>query len=277
MIASPMNASPQITQWVDVVRDRVQLLAMVGGLAAGTLIQTGGVPIPLPRSDMQAGEVVIVSEIPDGTIDPNSIFYIGGPQGVEQAVWQPASQDNSSEELSASELARTVLEHAGLNMTEMAHVMGVSRPTYYEWMREGRISIDNKERLENLLNTLQTLQDLRGGDLPSFLRAHGPAGRPLDLLAADNASAVIGLALRPTMHQLVNAPRISREARQISGAMGWLRPVSPLGWQRAGADDAALARALADDTLPTLLGESLFPHGDEDDEPAFIAHGYYTE
>jgi hypothetical protein len=127
-----------------------------------------------------------------------------------------------------------------------------------------------------LLDTFRTIHDLRGPALKEFLEAPSPAGRPIDLLAADKSDVVIGLALRP-LPDHIDSGSVSKTARDISGLSGWAHPAVRLNWRAPHLSASELDRAL--DWLsprPQLSHSKSLNETDENDE-AYVAWGFVWE
>jgi hypothetical protein len=244
-------------------------------LAALTLVHAG-TPVSAPYR-VQLPQQEIVTTIPDGPFDPQALIYRGafGLERVETILDPP--DDRAGGVLAGAELAQALQDASGLNVTELARLLGVSRASFHEWLKVGGMSVAHSARLQELLDTIHTLREIRGDDLPVFLRASTPAGHLLDMLASGDASAVVGFALRPGTRATSIAPE-STEARQISGVPGWLRSVRPLSWTGPRLNAEQLMLALDDlNPSPRVTSAPDSPVGDEDDLPAVVSRGFYME
>jgi hypothetical protein len=153
------------------------------------------------------------------------------------------SLEQDEEGLKENNLPKMLLEISGLPVETLADLVGVSRNAYYKWFRSGGVKPEHVAQLTKLLDTFQTLRNLRLPNLRSFLESDGPSGKPLALLAAGDIHAVIGLALRSASQQKVSSI-ISEEARQVSGIPGWVRPAKKLSWKTPPLEGDAREDAL---------------------------------
>jgi len=177
------------------------------------------------------------------------------------------------DKIESDNIPQILRDITGLPIETLASLANVSRNAYYKWLDGRGVSDEHISRLTELLDTFRTLHDLLGSGIREFLETAGPSGRPIDLLANGDSSAVIGLALRP-LAKPVDSSSVSDAARRISGLPGWLRPPVRLGW-----GDPRLTDSERDDALDRLSPTPLFSQAeqlsdiDEDDE-AFLVWGF---
>lgn len=211
---------------------------------------------------------------PDGVFDLLTTRY-PSPIGLVTPLLS-SSMYPVEDKIESDSIPQVLRNITGLSVETLASLANVSRNAYYKWLDGRGVSDVHISRLTELLDTFRTLHDLLGSGLREFLEVPGPAGKPIDLLAQGDSSAVIGLALRPPS-LLVDSSNVSDVARGISGLPGWLHPPVKLSW---GAP--RLTSNERDDVLDQLSPASLFrqaePRGsiDEDDE-AFVAWGFILE
>ncbi|MDZ4697454.1 MAG: helix-turn-helix domain-containing protein [Deltaproteobacteria bacterium] len=106
---------------------------------------------------------------------------------AQPATEHAASVSRSDLVLSVADQAREVLAALSLNKTQLAVVLGVSRPTLYDWLEGRDPNASNAQRLTTLLRLLS-----RGGVtsadplIPRFLRQSLSDGTPslFDVLSA---------------------------------------------------------------------------------------------
>ncbi len=261
-----MNMSIQVKDWA-------AALTLSIGLAA---IVVQPVPTPLPPITPRAPASRIeridpLNTVPDGMFDPRMLRYatplglVSAENETELAVAAPATP----QEAEYTSLAAALREVSGLSPDTLAVLADVSRVAYFKWLQGGGIRRNHALRLSELHETFSTLRALRGDGLQRFLETSGPAGRPLDLLAQSEESAVLGLARRAPAATPVR-PLISEQARQASGVPGRFRPVARQAWSRSSLQGPALDEAL-DSFLPRALPEDNVPIQDNDDEIILVA------
>ena len=79
-----------------------------------------------------------------------------------------------------------VRHYLSLNTTELARVLGVSRPTVYSWAENGPIKPENRKRLEKLWRITQEWRSISEKPAGTLVRDPGPDGQSLlALLEAD--------------------------------------------------------------------------------------------
>jgi len=127
----------------------------------------------------------------------------------------------------APSVVQELLAVADLPKELVAQLAGVSRQALHKWATGSGVTVEKTRHLEVVLVTLRRLQALRGPDLRAFLEMPTTAGRPLDLLAAGDTRAVIGLALRQSPPAVL-ASTVSAAVREASGIPSRLRPVKRL-------------------------------------------------
>jgi len=165
---------------------------------------------------------------------------------------------------------------SGLPVETLASLAHVSRNAYYKWLDGKGVSDEHAKRLTELLDAFRTIRDLRGPALKEFLEALGPAGRPIDFLAAGKHDVAIGLALRPLpAHKDANS--VSEAARDISGLSGWTRPAVRLNWGTPHMSAVELDRTLDRLSPRPLLSHEESPSSADENDEAFVAWGFVWE
>lgn len=266
-----MNLTIQVKDWAAALTLSIGLAAIV--------VQPVPTPLPpiTPRAPaLRTERIDPLNTVPDGVFDPRMLRYatplglVSAENETEPEVADPATP----QEAEHTSLAAALREVSGLSPDTLAVLANVSRVTYFKWLQGGGIRRNHALRLSELHETFSTLRELRGVGLQRFLETVGPAGRPLDLLAKGDASAVLGLAMRaPTATPA--RPLISEQARQASGVPGRFRPVARPAWSRSSLQGPALDEAL-DSFLPRALPEHNAPIQNDDDEVILVACSVIT-
>lgn len=166
-------------------------------------------------------------------------------------------------------VAEELLAVADLPKEIVAQLAGVSRQALHKWVTGGGMTVEKTRHLEAVLATFRRLQALRGPDLRAFLETPTAAGRPLDLLAAGDTRAVIGLALRQSP-PAVSPSTVSAAVRDASGIPSRLRPVKRL--DRIAPRDRVAWEEARDRLNPPPLTDAPVDIEDEGDSPIFAAH-----
>jgi hypothetical protein len=222
-------------------------------------------------------KVISFTAVADGPFNSPVVFY-STLQGLDSAlIYVKASTTITFGEGENTNIAATLRERSGLPVDALAHVAGVSRAAFHKWLAGRNISEEHSKRIADLLPTLDTLRNLLGPATRGFLIKESSIGRPIDLLAAGDTSAVLGLALRlaPTPQP---PPVIEDSVRQLSGLPGWIRPTSRLAWDVPTLSEAERDKAL-NELSPDLISEETVAVSDEnqDDDSVFSARGLYME
>jgi len=244
------------------------------GVTLASLILVPSVRLPANQTMRQTGQenVELVTTIPDGPFDLRIAHY-RTPHGLDTPLYMPAIKAN--DEIEREDIPFALRDITGLPVETLASLVGVSRYAYYKWLDGKGVSDEHVARLNELFHIFRTLQDLHGSGLKEFLETAGPAGRPIDLLAHGESSAVLGLALRQPPRAVDSS--ISHLARQISGLSGWLRPATRLHWGVSQSNIAEQEEALYRLGPRPLSDEpEAFTEADKDDE-AFVAWGFVLE
>ncbi|MDD3179481.1 MAG: hypothetical protein PHQ04_03935 [Opitutaceae bacterium] len=105
------------------------------------------------------------------------------------------------------EMLGRVKHYLSLNMSELAAVLNVGRPTVYAWMQGGPIRPGNRERLAAVYHVAQDWWKRAGQPLGSFLHLQRADGQSmLDLLKADPVDAAkLEPFLKVATHRLERA------------------------------------------------------------------------
>ena len=132
--------------------------------------------------------------------------------------------------------AEQLRELTGLPIEELADIFGVSRVTYYNWIADRPIALDNERRLYAVLKVLSQVSKMRGFG-PNELRRWlltpiGTEGMtPLKLVGSGDDQTVSALALRagrpdawtPLLsHRAIEGSGIPRSQLRRVGSRGWL-------------------------------------------------------
>ncbi len=232
--------------WGETLRN----LATGASIAATMLVPSGPRAMAsTQRHLIYDKETLPITTNPDGTLDPRVAFW-RTPYGVERLVGvtdtivplASAATATGMDETRYLPLELRVV--SDLPVETLAHLVGVSRMRYHEWLRGAGISDEKLARLVDLITAFRTLRELDIPDLRTFLETPGPAGRPLTMLERGDTAAVIGLALRaPRLTDA--APIVSDAAHRASGVPGWVRPARHLAWETPSHTDEARADARA--------------------------------
>ncbi len=262
--------TPPVRDWVEPLRNFTFGISM----ASLFLVPTAGYPVHLVEQQLVQSVVDFVTVLPDRYVDFHTLL-VPTRFGLENPTVQEIIE-KTIERIELDSIPHILREMSGLSIETLASLAHVSRNAYYKWLDGKGVSDEHNARLTELLHTFRTIYDLRGSDLKEFLERPGPAGRPIDLLIADNNEAVIGLALRSSFNY-IDSDSVFSTARSISGLPGWLRPAVKLKWGAPHLSAAELDQAL--DRLsprPQFNQAKSFSDADEDNE-AFVAWGLVLE
>ena len=154
----------------------------------------------------------------------------GVPAAASEAAAEPARTTTRQAvlRLSPAEQALEVLAALSLNKTQLAEVLGVSRPTLYDWLEGKEPNAGNAQRLAHLVELLANAGVTAAHSLsPRFVRQPLNDGEPslLDLLKADElderfVAKVVQEA--KALEASAEARRLSREERLA--ALGFEQP-----------------------------------------------------
>lgn len=217
-------------------------------------------------------KVEVVSTIPDGNFDFRTA-YVRTPQGLKSISPILNTQANNQDQV--SNIPFMLRDITGLPVETLASLANVSRNAYYKWLDGKGVNPEHVERLQELLDIFRTLHNIRGANLKEFLEAPGLVGRPIDLLAAGESSAVIGLAMRsPAMPSTLSS--VSGIARDISGLPGWLQSPTKLSWNVPRLTESEREEAL-DRLNPSIQHNEINVVEDLEDDEAFTAWAFFLE
>jgi hypothetical protein len=153
-------------------------------------------------------------------VDIRSMARIAPVPSTAQSMNQTASSALSTAlALSVADQAREVLAALSLNKTQLADVLGVSRPTLYDWLDGKEPNASNAQRLVTLLRLLTGAGITSASPLsPRFLRQALSEGgtKLLDALSAESIDEQLVLSLMREAKGLgeqAESRRVSREAR----------------------------------------------------------------
>lgn len=131
-------------------------------------------------------------------------------------------------QMSAADQAFLVLAALSLNKTLLAEVLGVSRPTLYDWLDGKEPNLGNAQRLASLVQLLANAGVTAADSIsPRFVRQPLNDGEPtlLDLLRAatlDEARVAKLVKEAKSLHDAAENERLAREARLA--ALGFEEP-----------------------------------------------------
>ena len=124
--------------------------------------------------------------------------------------------------ISALPIARQVRElqaALSINKSELARILGVSRPTVYDWLDDGEPNADNRSRIRTLLRLLSESQVSSNNPLfPRFVRSRLEPGdqivlRLLSEETIDESTAKNLIRRAKELGDAMDAERQQREAR----------------------------------------------------------------
>lgn len=244
--------------WADYLR---RTTAGASLTVATLVVSPASMLLPSPR-------VAPARETRPMTASPDKVAA-AGLRDVHQWSTYDTTPPLADEDERAHSVVQDLLAATGLPKELVAQLAGVSRQALHKWVTGGKITADKTRHLEAILATIPRLQTLRGQDLRAFLETPTLAGRPLDLLAAGDTRAVIGLALRPHT-SLTSSPTVSPMVREASSIPSRLRPVKRLSRTpaRSGSDWEEARERLS----PSPLSSASIDVESEDDTPVFAAH-----
>ncbi len=271
-----MSTYTPVSKWVDPLRG----LAPGVSIATFFLVPPTGNPVVwVEQESIQAtiDPITIVSGrpcMPDGVFDLPIIRFFRSCGLVPPLL--SMSMHPIEDKIESDNIPQILRDITGLPIETLASLANVSRNAYYKWLDGRGVNDEHISRLTELLDTFRTLHDLLGSGLREFLETPGPAGRPIDLLANADSSAVIGLALRP-LAKPIDSSSVSDAARRISGLPGWLHPSVKLSWRAPRLTDSE-----RDDILDRLSPTPLFSQTEglsdiDEDGEAFVAWGFVLE
>ena len=270
-----MSTYTAVPEWVD----PLQGLALGVSIASVFLVLPTGYTTVWHQGPIHNKMVGRVTFVPDGVFMPDGVFDLLTTRlCTSSGMVTPLllSIAPKEEETKSDNIPQVLRDITGLPVETLASLAHVSRNAYYKWLDGKGVSTEHISRLTELLDTFRTLNDSLGSGLREFLETPGPAGKPIDLLAGGDSSAVIGLALRPPS-KLADSFSVSAAARHISGLPTWLHTPIRLSW---GAP--RLTSSERDDALNRLSPTPFFRQAepldniDENDE-AFVAWGFVLE
>ncbi len=271
-----MSTYTQVREWVDPLRG----LALGVSIATFFLVPPAGNPVVWVEQKPVQKVNDPITTVPDGAFMPDGVFDVltirirtrFGLMTPPLSIPTRSVGDN----VESDNIPQVLRDITGLPVETLASLANVSRNAYYKWLDGGGVSDEHISRLTGLLDTFQTLHDLLGSGLREFLETDSPAGRPIDLLANGDSSAVIGLALRP-LSKAVDSSHVSSVARRISGLPGWLGPTAKLNWEAPHLTSSERDEALDRLSPRPLFNQAEPPGFIDEDEEAFVAWGFVLE
>lgn len=259
-----------IREWVDPLRN----LALGTSMAALFLVPPASYPVLVIEQQPVHSEIGLIITYTAGSASSRPLFEATS-SGLATPTFQMTAQQ-TDDKIELDRIPPLLREMSGLTVETLASLAHVSRNAYYKWLDGKGVSDEHAKRLTELLDAFRTIRDLRGPAFRDFLEASGPAGRPIDLLAAGKHDVVIGLALRP-LPAYTDAESVSKAARDISGLSGWARPAVRLNWSVPHLSGGELDRALDRLSPRPLLSHEESSDGAKENDEAFVAWGFVWE
>lgn len=266
-----MNATAQVKEWATPLRSLASGISIASFILAPMPILSRQVDLCPIQGDI---DVEIITTLPDGGFNPHTLYYCS-LNGLRTASYlEPTLLPNDA--AGNTNIPAELRDLSGLPIETLAHLADVSRVTFHKWLNGENVSKKTLPHLKELLATLQTLKNLRGADLRSFLETPGIAGKPVDLLTDREYKTVIGLALYPA-YKPTTSSAVSEAARQISGLPSWVRPATRLAWSAPPITDTERDKAIEELSPSPVPNEPELSTDEQDSEPAFIAGGFLWE
>jgi transcriptional regulator with XRE-family HTH domain len=187
----------------------------------------------------------------------------------ENLLNPPAVASAAEIEVAEENPAKDLRELTELPVERLADVFGVSRVTYYNWMSDKPISLDNLARLRTIVALLKQVRSLLRVDTRDFGRwliaPVGPSGEsPFDFLRDGADARVRSLALRIPSPPRATPRGVSDESIRRSGVTrASMRRIGSRGWA-----DEVKADTIADrleQLSPSLQHEVDFSDAVSDD------------
>ena len=271
-----MSTYTPVSKWVDPLRG----LAPGVSIATFFLVPPTGNPVVWVEQESIQATIDPITIVSGRPCMPDSVFDLPIIRFFRSCGLIPPllsmSMHPIEDKVESDNIPQILRDITGLPIETLASLANVSRNAYYKWLDGRGVSDEHISRLTELLDTFRTLYDLLGSGLREFLETPGPAGRPIDLLANADSSAVIGLALRP-LAKPIDSSSVSDAARRSSGLPGWLHPSVKLSWGAPRLTDSE-----RDDALDRLSPTPLFSQAEglndiDEDNEAFVAWGFVLE
>lgn len=265
---------PTVLDWVNPLRN----FSLGVSIASLVLVPSAECPTNQTEQRTVLGSIGFMTTIPDSVFDLRAA-RIPTLHGLDFPTLAMPATSVVNDKVEKDSIPLALREMTGLSVETLASLVNVSRNAYYKWLDGKGVSDEHEAQLTELFNTCCTLHDLLRSNLKEFLEAPGPAGRPIDLLANGERTAVIGLALRPPSEPAhsSNESKESNLVRRTSGLSGWLRPAVKLNWNVPHLTDVEREEALYRlGSRPQSNEVEPLDKLDEDDE-AFVAWGFFLE
>ena len=259
-----------IREWAGPLRN----LALGASVTGFFLVPAANYPVLVIEQQPLNNEIGFVITFTDGFAALGPLFSATS-SGLETSTFQKAAQQ-TSDKIELDRIPHLLREISGLPVEILASLAHVSRNAYYKWLDGKGVSDEHAKRLSELFDAFHTLRDLSGTALKEFLGTPGPAGRPIDLLAAGKYDVVIGLALRP-LPAHIDSESVSKAARDISGLPGWAHPTVRLNWGAPHLSADELNRALDRLNPGSQFSHEESPGGADENDEAFVAWGFGWE
>jgi hypothetical protein len=246
------------------------------GASIASLFLASPAPPPISHGPVQK-KIEIVTAIPDGNLDQRMTF-VRTPHGLDTPTQiKLSSEIIDKDKIEIDQIPGALRDMSNLPVETLASLAHVSRNAYYKWLDGGGVSDEHKVHLIELYDTFCTLHDLCGYSLRDFLEDAGPAGRPIDWLAAGDNDLVIGLALRPIAHTASSLSSISKHAQRISGLPGWVHPATELNWGVSHLTASQREEALDWLSPRPIVNEIESPNDTNEDDEAIVVWGFFLE
>jgi DNA-binding transcriptional regulator YiaG len=145
--------------------------------------------------------------------------YLSWEEDVAQSVqYTKTAEFLQFEDQTAYKQIEQIRRSLGVNILELAAILGVSRPTIYEWIESKKISIrkDNQKRLNAICEISKTWRDKNIGVLVSYLhKSFGASSKSLfDLLKNDKLDMVSINNYLENIAQIISKKRLADEAQE---------------------------------------------------------------
>ena len=162
-----------------------------------------------------------------------AILSIGAPgdaialqQGFEEPTWgnsiaqskqQEAIEKSSS--LQAGDSIKLIRELCGFNVTELAGLFGVTRPTVYNWIKGGEVKKDISAKLQVLEAVAKHWASVQGAENLSFLMDYnGPRANDISIRKALSEEVIETNEMTSLIDQRINEYTLAaEESRKIIG------------------------------------------------------------
>lgn len=150
-----------------------------------TNIKTYGTPSIPPSPWMKRGVVaavvapLLLTPGSGGAITPQGLSQIERWVDTNEYVRVEHSRRQRAETRSPAEQVASIRAAYGLNMTELANLLGVSRPTAYAWLNGQEPKDDSLIHIHRLATAISDIEELKTPRIDKIIRRPIFAGRSL--------------------------------------------------------------------------------------------------